>query len=165
MKKSRFVEPWIFSTPKEGETGIGATDICRGHAATESTHYSRKARYECASASTIKQMKELSCDLSQHKRKHAEKAFTGWREESKVHIDYIQLVKPTQNAFIERFSCSLRREASDLNLSEILSELGRAVERQLIQHNDQRSHDSLGGLPPSFYAVESQKESISEAGT
>ena len=88
------------------------------------------------------------------------RAFTGWCKANNVRIDHIQPGKPTQNAFIERFNRSLRREALDLHLFKSLSDVRQVTERWMIQYNERRPHDSLGGLPPSVYATESRKDSI-----
>ena len=75
MKKSRFTESRIFSILKEGESGQKTADICRRHGIAESTYYNWKAKYGGASVPIIKQVKDLSHDLSQYKRMYAEKAF------------------------------------------------------------------------------------------
>ena len=93
------------------------------------------------------------------------RVFTDWRRANNVRIEYIQPGKPTQNAFIERFNRSLRREVLDLYLFKSLSEVRHATEQWLIQYNEKRPHDSLGGLPPSVYAFVSQKDSTLELAT
>ena len=74
MKKSRFTEHQIFSILKEGRTKRKVADVCRRHGIAESTYHSWKARYGGSSPSLIKQMRELSRDLSQYKRMYAKKA-------------------------------------------------------------------------------------------
>jgi putative transposase len=91
--------------------------------------------------------------------------FVDWCKANGIFIDYIEPGKPNQNAFIERFNRSLRREALDLYLFRSLAQVRQIIEVWRKQYNEQRPHDSLGGLPPSVYATENQKNSSLELST
>jgi putative transposase len=82
-----------------------------------------------------------------------------WCQANGIFIDYIESDKPNQNAFIERFNRSLRREVLDLYLFRSLAQVRQIVGEWRRQYNEQRPHDSLGGLPPFVYATVNQKNS------
>ncbi len=92
-------------------------------------------------------------------------AFVDWCQANGVFIDYIEPGKPNQNAFIERFNRSLRNEVLDLYLFRNLAQVRQHVEQWRTQYNEQRPHDSLGGLPPSVYAAQNRKNSSLELAT
>lgn len=73
--------------------------------------------------------------------------------------------KPNQNAFIERFNRSLRNELLDLYLFRSLEQVRQLVAEWRSQYNEHRPHDSLGGLPPSVYAIENRKNTSLELST
>ncbi len=55
---------------------------------------------------------------------------------------------PTDNARIERFNGSFRRELLDAYIFNSLSEIRVMAEEWMIDYNTERSHDSLGKLTP-----------------
>jgi putative transposase len=75
-------------------------------------------------------------------------AFTEWCEEHGIFIDYIEPGKPNQNAYIERFNRSYRTEVLDAWLFRNLDEVREITWRWMIEYNEERDHDSLGGLTP-----------------
>ncbi len=85
--------------------------------------------------------------------------FKDWMKANGVLIQYIQPGKPNQNAFIERFNRSYRHEVLDLYLFRNLSEVREITADWLIQYNEQRPHDALGGLPPCKYLTKNQENS------
>jgi len=91
--------------------------------------------------------------------------FVEWCQANGVFIDYIEPGKPNQNAFIERFNRSLRNEVLDLYLFRSLAQVRQLVGQWRTQHNEQRPHDALGGLPPSVYATQDRKNSSLELTT
>lgn len=91
--------------------------------------------------------------------------FVEWCQANGIFIDHIEPGKPNQNAFIERFNRSVRREVLDLYLFRNLAQVRQLVEQWRLQYNEQRPHDSLGGLPPSVYADNYQKNSNLEPST
>lgn len=85
-----------------------------------------------------------------------------WCQVNGIFIDYIQPGKPNQNAYIERFNRSLRNEVLNLYLFRNLDEVREVVSQWMIQYNEQRPHDALGGLPPTVYAAQTLENSSSE---
>jgi len=75
-------------------------------------------------------------------------AFTGWCEDNGVTIDYIEPGKPNQNAYIERFNRSFRTEVLDTWLFRNLDEVRELAWAWMLEYNEERDHDSLGGLTP-----------------
>ena len=63
-------------------------------------------------------------------------------------IHYIQPGKPNQNAYIERFNRSYRTEVLNAHLFESIAELQALTIAWLRIYNEERSHDSLGRVPP-----------------
>lgn len=74
-----------------------------------------------------------------------------WCELNQIKLHYIQPGKPTQNAYIERFNRTMRREVLDAHLFASLTEVREIVHNWMISYNEERPHDSLGNLPPSVY--------------
>jgi putative transposase len=78
-------------------------------------------------------------------------AFTQWAKRNGMAIRYIQPGKPNQNAYIERFNRTYREEVLDQYLFARLEDVREATWRFLIDYNEHRPHDSLGGLTPIEY--------------
>jgi putative transposase len=74
-----------------------------------------------------------------------------WCERHNIRLHHIQPGKPTQNAYIERFNRSLRREVLNAHLFSSLSEVREIIHHWLISYNEERPHSSLGNLPPKAY--------------
>lgn len=75
-------------------------------------------------------------------------AFTEWAAARGIAVRYIQPGKPNQNAFIERFNKTYRTEVLDAHLFANLQQVQTITEQWLIDYNEYRPHDSLGGVPP-----------------
>ncbi len=75
-------------------------------------------------------------------------AFVEWCDRHGVLIDYIEPGKPNQNAFIERFNRSYRTEVLDTWLFRSLDEVRDITWAWMLEYNEERDHDSLGGLTP-----------------
>jgi len=77
--------------------------------------------------------------------------FVSWCEENAVEIRYIQPGKPNQNAFIERFNRTYRDEVLNAYLFEDLDQVREITYDWMINYNERRPHNALGGLPPVVY--------------
>lgn len=74
--------------------------------------------------------------------------FTQWCAKNGVLIDYIEPGKPNQNAYIERFNRSYRQEVLDAWLFENLDQVREHTWHWMLEYNEERDHDALGGLTP-----------------
>ena len=67
-------------------------------------------------------------------------------------IHNIQPGKPAQNGFIERFNRTYREDVLDMNLFSNLFEVKEITKEWLKSYNNERPHESLGGLAPIGFA-------------
>ena len=74
-----------------------------------------------------------------------------WCESNGVELRFIQPGKPNQNAFIERFNRTFRSEVLNAYLFESLEEVREVAWWWMIEYNEERPHEALGGLPPSLF--------------
>ena len=71
------------------------------------------------------------------------------RAESKgIALLYIQLGKPNQNAFVERFNRGFRNEVFDANFFNTISQAQEAADALVADYNEFRPYDSLGDMTP-----------------
>ena len=63
-------------------------------------------------------------------------------------LDYIESGKPNQNAFIERFNRSYRSEVLNTWLFSDLDEVREITMAWMLEYNEERDHDGLGGMTP-----------------
>lgn len=75
-------------------------------------------------------------------------ALTTWCETQGITLRYIQPGKPNQNAFIERFNRTYRREVLDAFVFASLEQVRQETATWLRIYNTERPHDSLGRVPP-----------------
>jgi putative transposase len=76
-----------------------------------------------------------------------------WCEKKNIKLNYIQPGKPVQNAYIERFNGSLRRDVLDAYIFTDLEQIRIATEQWLDDYNHQRPHDALNGESPIPYRL------------
>lgn len=93
------------------------------------------------------------------------RVFTDWCKDRGIKILYIQPGKPDQNAIVERFNRSYRREVLDAHIFESIDDAREITEDWLRRYNEIRPHDSLGSLPPAKYREKLVAESSKELST
>jgi putative transposase len=71
-----------------------------------------------------------------------------WCEKQGITLHWIQLGKPTQDAYIERFNGSFRRELFDAHLFRSLAHLRQLVDDWMLDYNTQRPHQTLNFMTP-----------------
>lgn len=76
-----------------------------------------------------------------------------WCEKKNIRINYIQPGKPVQNAYIERFNGSLRRDVLDAYIFTDLEQMKIITEQWLDDYNNSRPHDALNGESPIRYRL------------
>ena len=83
-----------------------------------------------------------------------------WCELHGIRLHHIQPGKPTQNAYIERFNRTFRREVLDAHLFVSLTEVKETVHHWMIAYNEERPHDSLGNLPPTRFREQQTRNTV-----
>ncbi len=91
--------------------------------------------------------------------------FVSWAESVGMRLQYIEPGKPDQNAYIERFNRTYREEVLDLYIFRDLEEVREITYWWMIDYNENRPHDSLGGLPPLEYRLRDARNSTLELST
>lgn len=76
-----------------------------------------------------------------------------WCELKQIRIAYIEPGKPVQNAYIERFNGSLRRDVLDAYIFTDLQQLRLITEQWMDDYNHYRPHDALNGESPVPYRL------------
>lgn len=74
-----------------------------------------------------------------------------WADDNNIQLLFIQPGKPTQNAYIERFNGSYRREVLNAYCFNDLAEVRQITEQWVNEYNEQRPHASLNYLTPKQY--------------
>jgi putative transposase len=91
------------------------------------------------------------------------KALDQWAYENGVRLEFIRPGRPVENAFIESFNASLRKECLNAHWFQSIEEARWRVEEWRKEYNGERPHSSLGDLTPREYAREHEPEGTSEA--
>lgn len=77
-----------------------------------------------------------------------------WCENHQIRLHHIQPGRPMQNGYVERFNRSFRHEVLDAHLFASLSEVRELVHEWLISYNEERPHESLGNVPPTYFRLQ-----------
>ncbi|SFD43147.1 putative transposase [Spirosoma endophyticum] len=78
-------------------------------------------------------------------------ALQDWCADKEVVLHWIEPGKPTQNAYIERFNGTFRREVLNANMFRSLAHVRRTVDEWLVEYNTERPHQSLKFMTPVEY--------------
>jgi len=84
-------------------------------------------------------------------------ALAEWAKEHHVHLEFIKPGTPTQNAYIERFNGTFRREVLNYYVFKSLTEVREIAELWMQQYNTERPHEALNNLTPLSYLKENFK--------
>lgn len=71
-----------------------------------------------------------------------------WCRSHNIFLDFIRPGKPTENARVERFNGSFRRECLNCYIFGSLGEVKEIVQEWMIDYNHHRPHEALGNLSP-----------------
>lgn len=79
-------------------------------------------------------------------------------DQKNISLQFNRPGTPTDNARIERFNGSFRRELLDVYIFNSLSEVRTMAEEWMNDYNNERSHSALGKLTPTEYLERYNKE-------
>lgn len=74
-----------------------------------------------------------------------------WCADKQVVLHRIEPGKPTQNAYVERFNGTFRREVLNANEFRDLAQVRRTVDAWLLEYNTERPHQALKFMTPVEY--------------
>lgn len=78
-------------------------------------------------------------------------ALDHWCRDHRITLAFIQPGKPTQNAFIERFNQTLRKEVLNAYVFKTIPQVREIIDEFIIDYNHHRPHQSLGNQSPINY--------------
>ena len=84
------------------------------------------------------------------------KALDQWAYLNGVELDFIRPGKPTDNALIESFNASFRKECLNQHWFFSIDDAKKKASSWQMEYNQSRPHSSLGDLAPLEYAKQSQ---------
>lgn len=152
MKKSKLSEAQIVAIIKEGELGAFTLDeLC----------YRLTVKAErCLPAQKVTLVLDELAEVRGYPKKirtdngpeYISKIFSVWAAQHKIELSYIQLGKPAQNAYIERFNRTYREEVLDMHIFETLAEVEKITASWVYDYNNKRPHDSLANATPENFA-------------
>ena len=87
------------------------------------------------------------------------KALDHWAYWNSVRLDFSRPGKPVDNAFIESFNASLRRECLSQHWFLSLEDAQRTLDAWKDDYNNRRPHSSLGKLTPVEFRLAGQQTS------
>ena len=79
------------------------------------------------------------------------RAFDHWAYTNHVQLDFSRPGKPTDNAMIESFNASVRRECLSEHYFSTLIDAQTVLGRYRDEYNNQRPHSSLGNETPAHF--------------
>ena len=89
-----------------------------------------------------------------------------WARREQIAWRFIEPGSPAQNAYIERFNGTCRRELIDANTFTTLHEARSAQQIWIKIYNEERPHEALGNLPPKRFLEQEQiKKALLKTGT
>jgi len=77
-----------------------------------------------------------------------------WCNSKKITLIFIQPGKPTQNAYVERFNGSMRRELLNAYIFRTLDEVREKAEEWMFDYNNHRPHEALNNKTPADLLME-----------
>jgi len=125
MKRRRFTEEQIAYALRQAEGGTPVAEICRKLGVSEPTSYRWKKKYGGMGVVELRRLKQL---------------------------DFIRPGKTVENAYIESFNASLRKECLNAHWFQTLEETKSKIEQWRREYNEDRSHSSLKNVTPMEYA-------------
>jgi putative transposase len=90
------------------------------------------------------------------------KALDQWAYENGVKLEFIRPGKPVENAYIESFNASLRKECLNVHWFWTLEEAQARIEQWRKEYNEVRPHSSLGNSTPREFVENLRPERTSE---